>query len=559
MADPRQIGNYEVLEVLGRGGMGIVYKARDTRIERYVALKLMTQGIVEDDRMEAYFFREAKISARLDHPNIVTLYDVGVHEQTPYLVMQFLKGNTLARQIQENGIDSIGSKLDVLGQICRGLQYAHEQGVVHRDIKPANIMVLPDGQAKILDFGIARIMDVTTKSQSAVVGTLAYMSPEQLSGKKVDARSDIYSCGVVAYELLTGISPFDAGTAPATMMRVMQDNAPPLRQYLPECPPALERSITVALEKDREKRYETAEHFRIALSESLRGLQAGSSGRVQWPSTTPKDSLGISETDYFREQNSPAEPIFDDSKEVPELNPSEKTCTSGNSPNNFELPPVEDHSHQERPWAQHKRAAILGLVGLLLIAIAASTLSPTKLKGLWRSDRLTKKGSKNGAVSDATKERLRDIAGSYELLTWYPTYDRPGTVSAGQSAMRPCGDQSLQLQGSLVIDPPSDIDTDSTGMLTAQFPDYSTCNSSSVSQPAHQVICKVSVFADDNLLVHVEHMEAKYRPCVILDADCSWKAQLMASPGGKWSLTVVTPRDKQSMDSIGELEMKKKS
>jgi serine/threonine protein kinase len=257
----QRISHYEILNVLGRGGMGVVYKALDVRIERHVALKLMTLGFAEDEQMKAYFVREAKSFARLDHPNIVTLYDVGIHEQTPFLVMQFLDGDSLEKIIKERQDLSIARKLGIIAQLCCALDYAHEQKIVHRDIKPANIMLLANDHVKILDFGIARIMDVTSRTQSAIVGTLAYMSPEQLNGNKLDGRTDIYSAGVVAYELLTGLSPFDAGTTAATMMRIMQGDIPPIHQFISVHPDELDKCIRRAVLKNREERYRTAAEF----------------------------------------------------------------------------------------------------------------------------------------------------------------------------------------------------------------------------------------------------------------------------------------------------------
>ena len=256
-----RIAHYEIVETLGRGGMGVVYKALDLRIDRYVALKVMTQGLAEDEQMKTYFVREAKSSARLDHSNIVTLYDVGIHEQTPFLVMQFVDGVSLERVIKEKREISLDRKLGIIVQLCRGLDYAHRQSVIHRDIKPANIMLLADDQVKILDFGISKMMDVTSRSHSAIVGTLAYMSPEQLNGENLDGRTDIYSAGVVAYELVTGVSPFDGGTTAATMMRIMQGELPPLHQFISLPPDELDACIRLAVSKNRDLRYRTATEF----------------------------------------------------------------------------------------------------------------------------------------------------------------------------------------------------------------------------------------------------------------------------------------------------------
>jgi serine/threonine protein kinase len=241
--------------------MGVVYKALDVRLDRHVALKVTTHGFAEDEQMKTYFVREAKSSARLDHPNVVSLYDVGIHEGNPFLVMQFLDGVSLEKVIKEKQDLSLERKLGIVVQVCRALDYAHRHDVIHRDIKPANIMLLAEDQVKILDFGIARLMDMTTRSHSAIVGTLAYMSLEQLNGEKLDGRTDIYSAGVVAYELITWVSPFDAGTTAATMMRIMQGDLPPLRQFIAVRPDELDKCIRRAVAKNRDDRFRSAAEF----------------------------------------------------------------------------------------------------------------------------------------------------------------------------------------------------------------------------------------------------------------------------------------------------------
>src|SRR5437899_1542449 len=260
-----KIGKYDVIEVLGKGGMGVVYKAMDNLIERIVAIKMMTGGFAENPDLLKRFYREAKSTGMLQHPNIVIVYDLGDHEGNPYLVMEFLDGEPLDKIIASHREISIVEKLGYIMQACNGLGYAHGRGIVHRDIKPANLMVLRDGNCKIVDFGIARIGDNSMTRTGQVVGTITYMSPEQINAQVVDGRTDIFSCGVMLYELLTGVVPFDGKDTASTLLKIIHEPPPPLKNFLDNYPPDLEDVIKRALAKDREERYATAEDFAFDL------------------------------------------------------------------------------------------------------------------------------------------------------------------------------------------------------------------------------------------------------------------------------------------------------
>src|SRR5438067_7224009 len=261
-----KIGKYDVIEVLGKGGMGVVYKAMDNLIERIVAIKMMTGGFAENPDLLKRFYREAKSTGMLQHPNIVIVYDLGDHEGNPYLVMEFLDGEPLDKIIASHREISIVEKLGYIMQACNGLGYAHGRGIVHRDIKPANLMVLRDGNCKIVDFGIARIGDNSMTRTGQVVGTITYMSPEQINAQVVDGRTDIFSCGVMLYELLTGVVPFDGKDTAATLLKIIHEPPPPLKNFISDYPPELEEILLKALAKDREDRYATAEDFAFDLS-----------------------------------------------------------------------------------------------------------------------------------------------------------------------------------------------------------------------------------------------------------------------------------------------------
>ena len=261
-----KIGKYDVIEVLGKGGMGVVYKAMDNLIERLVAIKMMTGGFAENPDLLKRFYREAKSTGMLQHPNIVIVYELGDHEGNPYLVMEYLEGEPLDKIIAARRDVSMVEKLGYMIQCCNGLGYAHQRGVVHRDVKPANLMVLKDGNCKLVDFGIARIGDHSMTRTGQVVGTISYMSPEQINAQMVDGRADIFSAGVMLFELLTGVLPFDSKDTASTLLKIIHEDPPPLKSFIQNYPPDLEEVVKKALAKDREDRYATAEDFAFDLS-----------------------------------------------------------------------------------------------------------------------------------------------------------------------------------------------------------------------------------------------------------------------------------------------------
>src|SRR5687767_7007048 len=209
------IGKYEVLRLLGSGGMGTVYEARDPVLERRVAVKVLAAELARQEELRERFLREAQAAGRLRHPNIVQVYDVGESNGRLFLAMEFVAGSDLERVIQDVPL-SIEWKLDLLRQICEGLGHAHKHGVVHRDVKPANIRITPTGDVKIMDFGVAQLQASTgLTKRGLVLGSVHYISPEQVEGRPVDARSDIFSVGAIAFELLSGKRPFDAESVTA--------------------------------------------------------------------------------------------------------------------------------------------------------------------------------------------------------------------------------------------------------------------------------------------------------------------------------------------------------
>jgi serine/threonine protein kinase/tetratricopeptide (TPR) repeat protein len=284
----KMIGAYRLGRELGQGGMGVVYAAFDTRLERQVALKLLPTHLMNDPERARRFQREARAASALNHPNIITIYDFGEEAGYFYLASEFVEGHTLRALVGDAGV-TLRQLVDVMIQVASALEAAHEAQIVHRDIKPENIMLRPDGYAKVLDFGLAKLTELRNAEcgmrnaeydpnnpQSAfrnlqstepglVLGTPHYMSPEQARGQKVDARSDLFSLGVVFYELLTGQRPFVGATYNHVLVAILDQEPPPLQRYLNDVPPALPPLVQRLLAKDREQRCQTAHELLMAL------------------------------------------------------------------------------------------------------------------------------------------------------------------------------------------------------------------------------------------------------------------------------------------------------
>ena len=259
-----QLGRYEVLGELGQGAMGIVYKARDPLIDRVVAIKTINLGLALDEKeeYEGRFYQEAKAAGRLNHPNIVTIYDVGKSGDVAYIAMEFLQGRELRDIMNDGGLLPVDQVLDIVAQVAQGLAYAHEHGIVHRDVKPSNIMVVRDGHAKITDFGIARMASSAVRTQTGMVlGSPKYMSPEQVMGKEIDQRSDIFSLGVMLYEMLTGQAPFNGENVNAIMYQTLNAIPAPPNTLNPAVPEMANFIVAKALAKKLEDRYQNAKDF----------------------------------------------------------------------------------------------------------------------------------------------------------------------------------------------------------------------------------------------------------------------------------------------------------
>ena len=269
------LGRYEVEKELGKGAMGVVYLGKDPKINRVVAIKTMALAqefeADEIEEVKERFFREAETAGRLNHPNIVTIFDAGEEHDLAYIAMEFLEGHDLARYCKPDNLMEMRTVMSIVARSAEGLDFAHQQNVVHRDIKPANIMYEPESDiVKITDFGIARITDSSKTKTGMVLGTPSYMSPEQLAGKKVDGRSDLFSLGVMLYQMLSGSLPFKAESMASLMFKITNEEAADVRTHRAEIPEPVALIINKALTKDVEARYQTGIEFANALNALLK-------------------------------------------------------------------------------------------------------------------------------------------------------------------------------------------------------------------------------------------------------------------------------------------------
>src|SRR5579859_2303454 len=239
--------------------MGEVYKAIDPLIGRPVALKTITSSLAGDPELLDRFYREARSAGALEHPNIVTVYELGKGGDIPFIAMEFLEGESLEKIIARRPPLTLLEKAGYIVPVCRALEYAHRRGVVHRDIKPANIMIARDGKVKVVDFGIARLMNASHTQTNVFMGTISYMSPQMIYGQRADERSDIWALGVTFYELLCYQRPFEGDNHAALMLSIAQESTKhrPVTDFVPDCPPVLEGIIARLLEKDVNRRFQT--------------------------------------------------------------------------------------------------------------------------------------------------------------------------------------------------------------------------------------------------------------------------------------------------------------
>src|ERR1700722_3128808 len=301
LATGTKLGPYEIVSLLGAGGMGEVYRARDSRLKREVAIKVLPQALSLDTDRLRRFEQEALATAALNHPNILAVFDIGTHEGAPYVVSELLEGETLRERLR-GGSMAVRKTLDYALQIAHGLAAAHEKGIIHRDLKPENLFVTKDGRVKILDFGLAKLtqpeggmhtsLPTMTHATEAgmVMGTAGYMSPEQVRGIAVDARSDIFSFGAILYEMLSGKRAFHRDTAADTMSAILKEDPPDFAETNRNVSPALERIVQHCLEKNPESRFHSASDIAFDL-EHLSGISSTTARAIPAAGAPPRGKL----------------------------------------------------------------------------------------------------------------------------------------------------------------------------------------------------------------------------------------------------------------------------
>src|SRR2546429_6812025 len=287
----KRLGRYEIRSQIGEGGMGEVYLAQDTKLHRRVALKILTAEFCEDSQHTARFLREAQAASALNHPNICTIHEIN-DDDVPFIAMEYVEGETLSERIKDDELN-LAEMLDIAIQIADALAEAHAHGIVHRDIKPANIIVNRRGQVKILDFGLAKKITIKGEAETQqflsqtgmILGTVAYMSPEQARGLAVDAGTDVWSFGVVLYELLTGVKPFSGATTTDLLAAILRNEPEDLYRFNHDVPAELERIVLKTLRKARDQRYQSAQDLFADLKELRKDLDLDAARKMSEPAS----------------------------------------------------------------------------------------------------------------------------------------------------------------------------------------------------------------------------------------------------------------------------------
>src|SRR5918992_1411799 len=309
------LAHYRVLELLGRGGMGEVYSAEDTRLRRKVALKVLPAAMAAEPERRRRFEREAQAIAALNHPGIVTIYSVEHEGGVSFLTMELVEGTTLADLVPEGGMP-LAQFLRIAVALADAVHAAHEKGILHRDLKPGNVMVTPQGRVKVLDFGLAKLARESalvmaagphTTSDGQIIGTLFYMAPEQAEGKAVDHRADIFALGVMMYELAVGLRPFAGETNVSVLTSLLRDTPKPLNEIRHDLPPVLSEILQRCMEKDPDKRYSSAAALRADL-EALGGQSALTAPAPPWAYAASAAVLMLTSTALWWALTSPATP-----------------------------------------------------------------------------------------------------------------------------------------------------------------------------------------------------------------------------------------------------------
>ncbi|MBT9566694.1 MAG: serine/threonine protein kinase [Thiobacillus sp.] len=458
---PTKIGRYEVIATLGQGAMGTVYKAVDPLIERTVAIKTINLDLAQEERaeFEERFYREAKSAGRLNHANIVTIYDVGETEDIAYIAMEYLQGESLREMLDSGVVLPIETIVRIVSRIASALNYAHENEVVHRDIKPANIMITSNRDVKIMDFGIAQIPTGSRTQHGTVLGSPTYMAPEQVASEPIDGKTDIFALGVVLYEMLTGVTPFKGDNLSAIMFKILHmDPVPPSKVDL-RVPPVFDRIIARALAKRPADRYASARDLArdlksrdtIAPNEAARSA-SGRAARVPEPARVA------------RPDKKPANPQDATLLLAPDKAQQLRAAASAGS--SSALPSGQDASDQGAAWADNaavRKWALFILPVVITLAFVAFSQSTKLLPGTSSGSRLASDAAEGGnpsprIVADSKPDIIAPLLPPVAAPTSAPDEPRVEPSSAAR--------ESRELSGQTEAEQPAPPAVTRTATLT---------------------------------------------------------------------------------------------
>ena len=412
----KKLGKYELIEIVGRGAMGEVYKAHDPLIGRLVALKTITHGLAGRPDLLERFNQEARSAGTLQHPNIVTVYELGQEGETPFIAMEFLEGESLESLIERRPTLSVQEKLNHIIPVCRALNFAHKRGVIHRDIKPANVMLTKEGRIKVVDFGIARQIESSVTQTDAIIGTLAYMSPQQIRGERADARADIWATGVMLYELLTFQRPFDGANHAALVLNISKDDVlpPSIRTVVPDCGPALEALVDKMLAKDIQRRYQKMDEVLTSFESVLERLRRSTGTRT----------VVAGEELVRTRMATTARPASNLTPTVAQTQASQPLAPAGPAAERSPDEPSAAPSSIAAKLMSHKKpiGIAVGLVVILLIANA-----------LWQSRDSARKNTSSSSATPGSTEPVAQTAAAGRK----PEPIAPGVVATSEELSQP--------------------------------------------------------------------------------------------------------------------------
>ncbi len=435
-----KIGRYQVLERVGKGGMGVLYRGFDPNLDREVAIKLMLADFSEDElQMRPRFYREARAAAKLQHRNIVTIYEFAEENNVPYIVMEFLRGTPLSARMKAQPPLTLDDKLNIVAQLCNGLYYAHEQGVVHRDVKPDNVFLGDDGTVKLLDFGIAKLTSSTLTRQGDVLGSASYMSPEQVSGSEtLDGRSDIFSVGVLFYELLTGTKPFDGASSTTVILKIVQEEPRAVDLVMPSVPPQVAAIVMRALRKDPAERFQSADVMARELQALRKSLPASISiAEAQ----APVDATRVSGAEDSRTMVSAAAPAAAAGPAATIVTPG-PTVVSPGTGQAHDLTPAPTVV-VERSSSALVPALLGGVIVLAIVVVAVVVVLVMRF------------GSQPSVPATTAADTTPAAAAAAPATAGAATASTPATTAAEPPALPPTADLTSMLPGTSPAPPPS--------------------------------------------------------------------------------------------------------